>query len=123
MDSYCYEHHRQERGLYRYYKAHEWEYEQSWKLSRRFDGEDELANTYYHLNIAMCARELHSDWFYHGASDISHEAHIKGLTYNLSDLEREIWNRGHAILLKDVQSTKDRIKEGVIRVGVNWNRK
>ena len=69
----------------------------------------------------MCAREIHAEWFYHNDGCESHETHIRGLNYDLWDLQQDIYSRRRAILLKDVESTKTRIKEGVIRVGENWN--
>lgn len=124
-NAYCYEHWRQERGLYRFYKAHEQAYEASRRVSQSLDddGTVELPRTYYHLNLAVCGRALHADWFYHNYGCVGHEDHLAGLRYHLGFLQTDIFDRGHAIIFADVENTAEMLKEAVIRVGADWKSK
>ncbi|RYP62749.1 hypothetical protein DL771_009594 [Monosporascus sp. 5C6A] len=117
MYGYCSEHFKQERGLYHYYKAHEQMYYQS----RHDDCDEALERKHQHITLAIQARQLHTDWFFHDNRCDSHEHHVLGLMYDQGLLQRGIFDSGRGYIGADInETTRARLEEAVLRVGSDW---
>ncbi|RYP20715.1 hypothetical protein DL765_002665 [Monosporascus sp. GIB2] len=114
---YCSEHFKQERGLYHYYKAHEQMYYQY----RYDDSIEALQQGHQHITIAIQARLLHTDWFFHDSICYSHDYHDFGLMYDQGFLQRGIYDSGMGYIGADINKrTRACLEEAVLGVGSNW---
>ncbi|RYP86187.1 hypothetical protein DL769_000799 [Monosporascus sp. CRB-8-3] len=117
MYGYCSEHFKQERGLYHYYKAHEQMYHQY----HHDECVNALERKHQHITLAIQARQLHTDWFFHDSKCDSHDDHVLGLMYDQGFLQRGIFDSGLGYISADInETTRARLEEAVLKIGSDW---
>ncbi|KAK7739830.1 hypothetical protein SLS62_011180 [Diatrype stigma] len=118
MSCLCPEHHRQERALYFYYKEHEACYEFA---KQGAETGEQLARAHKHLTITICARLLHTEWFFDNDADPGHEHWYKGLVYDRLCLHGSIFDLDLAFINDNVEEEIiSRLKEEVPKAGPDW---
>ncbi|KAI2464016.1 hypothetical protein F4781DRAFT_414460 [Annulohypoxylon bovei var. microspora] len=94
--SYCSLHYTQERALYHFYKANEHEFE-ALKSSMQYHERQHqtLATAHRYLSLAICARVLHSEWFFTNDICLGHQERIRILEGDRGLAEYTILTTGY----------------------------